>query len=65
MCNVGNATVPVRVSPQVVFVALSGKMVLEVAASGTYGFIVWNRNGNALGGSIAAPALLSEFVNFF
>ncbi len=47
------------------FVALSGKMVLEVAASGTYGFIIWFRNGNALGGSSAAPAEPSEFVNFF
>ncbi len=51
-------------SPQVVFVALSGKMVLEVAASGTYGFIIWVRNGNALGASSAAPAELSEFVHF-
>ncbi len=40
-------------------------MVLEVAGSGTYGFIIWIRNGNSLGGSSAAPAELSEFVNFF
>ncbi len=35
-----------------------------MAASGTYGFIIWIRNGNTLGGSSAAPALLSEFINF-
>ncbi len=39
-------------------------MVLEVAASGTYGFIIWTRNGDVFGSS-AAPADPSEFVNFF
>ncbi len=51
-------------SPPIVYVPLSGKIVLEVAVGGTYGFIVWHRNGNTLGFS-SAPAQLSEFVNFF
>ena len=38
--------------------------MLEVRTSGGYGIIVWSRDGNALGTS-AAPALLSEFTNFF
>ena len=38
--------------------------MLEVSASGGYSGITWNRDGNALG-TIAAPALLSEFTNFF
>ena len=38
--------------------------MLEVSASGGYSGIVWNRDGCALG-TTAAPALLSEFTNFF
>ena len=39
--------------------------MLEVRTSGGYSGIVWSRDGNALGSSTAAPALLSEFTNFF
>ena len=38
--------------------------MLEMSASGGYSGIVWSRDGNALG-SVAAPALLSEFTHFF
>ncbi len=60
---IGTPTVPERVSAPIVFVSLPGKIVLEVVASGTYGFIYWTRNRYTLG--VSAPALLSEFVNFF
>ena len=38
--------------------------MLEVSTSGGYSGIVWSRDGNPLG-TIAVPASLSEFTNFF
>ena len=37
--------------------------MLEVSTSGGYSYIVWSRDGNALG-TTAVPASLSEFTFF-
>ncbi len=60
----GNIFIPNRVSPQVVFLTIPNKLVLEVSSEGEYDNIVWNRGAATLG-LIFAPAKLSEFLNFF
>ena len=60
----GNVTtVPVRLSPPVIFLTTPEKLVVEFRTSEGYGTIIWSRNGLTLGSS-DAPALLSEFTNF-
>ena len=61
---VGSFTLPVRISPPVIFLVPPEKLVLEVSASGGYSSITWSKDGSALG-TTAAPASISEFTNFF
>ncbi len=48
-----------------VFHTVPNKLVLEVFSEGEYDNIVWNIGIATLGASLAAPAKLSEFTNFF
>ena len=61
---VGSFTTPVRISPPAIILRPPEKLALEVSASGRYSGISWSRDGFAIG-TTAAPALLSEFTNFF
>ena len=55
---------PERISPAIIFLRPPEKLVLEMSARGGYNSIVWSRD-NAVLGTSAAPAPLSEFTNFF
>ncbi len=64
MFVIGSVTIPQRISPPIIYLQIPQKLVLEVSGSGSYGFIVWSRNGESLGTS-NSQTQLSEFVNFF
>ena len=55
-----------RISPGVIVLEPSEKLVLETRASGGYREFEWNRNGNPfMLGSGLFPIALQEFSNFF
>ena len=59
----GDATIPERVSSEVIFHKIPSKLVLEVSGKGQYENIIWAKNIHVFGTNAAAE--LSEFVNFF